>query len=903
MKIAIELNEVFARSMDYYKLLGFAEIEKSEKFSKGNLDLARKQLTAYLAKMFFEADGFFIQRRWQYGTKQTSGFIIRPHPDNLEPCFAKSSLAFKCVLINDKHLEIVGPESYSGPILSDKELCYYGRLCSIERFSFNETDYEGLEFLKALPEMGADLTVPLNKWNKYLDWRQKLAEKKANEAYEYKSFKLRNNGYQIDFCLKNPDVLELIKGRLIGESLRVYTAVTEDVESDYSDYEENRTKQPKAVFEASFRTVKTPLRQHSAKGGGNYSFRRQGSPRGMPEELVVSIVQDDPNDRKKHSVENIPDCGFLRAAMEGELSAIDIQRNGLRRLAEFRSVNPNIRHWLFDIKQARSVSIDPGIDWTPDQQLNEEQLECVSKSLSLEDLLLLWGPPGTGKTTVISEVASQYCRRGQRVLVSSQANLAVDQALDKLPKMPHIRPIRISTSKSMQGLDNRMDMMRWLEAVANQTKKSITSEMDEKWSGLKKEWHAQLRKMQILDISEPCMQHYKKCANVIGATCLETGKLDFISGVQFPASFDISIVDEVSKATPPELLLPALLGRRTMLVGDHRQLPPVFRESTFPEAVENQELGQDEFDKFRDMVTACMFEHFFDMGDPSIKCGLCQQYRMHPQIMAAINQFYADQPLKAGGGEVNLAKSKSHNLTPKSTSGHSWLPEGKHLVWIDSSTNGSQQPAQDEKIGTSRQNMAEAELCVHLLKTILPQNQSVAIISLYRAQIQNIIRLLKYDDDARIKKFIEDKSVNTVDQFQGSERDVIIVSLTRTDDKLTGEFIKDFRRINVAMSRAKKLLIIIGRGKTFDSGMVDVPSVEKGRSEAKPAYREIRKLAEETGIYVRLPTVFQENSDSKEHNIKKFHKQNRNKGNQPLRKHDGEDECGSLTDYFGKAFE
>jgi superfamily I DNA and/or RNA helicase len=400
-------------------------------------------------------------------------------------------------------------------------------------------------------------------------------------------------------------------------------------------------------------------------------------------------------------------------------------------------------------------------------------------------------------------------------------------------------------------------MMRWLQSIAKQTSETLDEEADEVWHGLKKDWLGQLQKTQITDLSEPCSRHYQKHANVIGATCLETGKPDFISSSQFGSRFDLSIVDEVSKATPPELLLPALVGKRTLLVGDHRQLPPVFGESTFPEAVENGELEEVEFEKFRNMVTTSMFEHFFEHGDVSIKCGLCQQYRMHPQIMNAVNQFYADQPLLPGLGAEVLSKMKEHSLSLTTPAGTPWLSNNQHMVWIDSSRNGKGAEAFDEKVGTSRQNMAEAELCVHLLKSLLPQNQSIGLISLYRAQIQNINRLLKEESaDPLVKRFVEDKSVNTVDQFQGSERDIIIVSLTRTDNKLTGEFIKDYRRINVAMSRARKLLIIIGRGETFDSGMVEVPAEEVGRSEARSSYKEIRQLAAQDDAYKRLQSVF-----------------------------------------------
>jgi hypothetical protein len=235
---------------------------------------------------------------------------------------------------------------------------------------------------------------------------------------------------------------------------------------------------------------------------------------------------------------------------------------------------------------------------------------------------------------------------------------------------------------------------------------------------------------------------------------------------------------------------------------------------------------------------------------------------MHPQIMAAVNRFYADQPLSAGGGHEQLAKAKTHSFSLLRADGTPWLKPGQHLVWIDSTFDADGKPVKDEKIGTSRHNEAEARVGVELLRSLLPKTDSIGLISLYRAQIQKIEALLKNEDDSLLRDFLNNNGVNTVDQFQGSEREVIIVSLTRTDPHLTGEFIKDFRRINVAISRAKKLLIIIGRKETFDSGIVEVPSEAGKGIEARPVYKEIREIAQKTGLQIALQAVMPINRDN-----------------------------------------
>jgi hypothetical protein len=220
--------------------------------------------------------------------------------------------------------------------------------------------------------------------------------------------------------------------------------------------------------------------------------------------------------------------------------------------------------------------------------------------------------------------------------------------------------------------------------------------------------------------------------------------------------------------------------------------------------------------------------------------------------MGAVNQFYADQPLRPGTGHENLSRIKQHDFHLINHAGQKWLKPSLHLVWIDSTYDARGQAVENQRAGTSRFNEAEADLCVDLLRSLLPQTKDIGIISLYRAQILQIQNKLREENDPTLRQFLEAKGVNTVDQFQGSERDIIIVSLTRTDDHLSGEFVKDFRRINVAISRAKKLLIVIGRQKTFDSGQVEVPAQEIGKSETRPAYQAIRELAEEYGVYTTL---------------------------------------------------
>jgi hypothetical protein len=861
MKIALNLKALEEQPWKFAPLLREIDEGPTEFSARGKRE-EFSILKQFVQQCLLQQRNCLIYRRWAYDTQQTSQFVLRPHPNNLSDQFEKSRLAFVCQIDESDSLKVIGAEARSGDPVEhleqpcDAELVIPGNNAWATPVS---TDAAGIAFIKQLPEVDADFDKAASTWTHYLDWRQKLAERKANELYTFKASKVTARGKKVELILEDPHVCEMIKQRLNGETVRLYTEDAreelQDQEEREQDDDESRAKRtpPKAVFEGVFKWVyPEDSDQETTRGRGRYNLRRKGSPTGQPEILKLCVEAEN-DDENPYTASDIPEQGILKAAMEGELAAVDVQRNGLRRLAEFQSENPRLRWWLFDPKEADPCIAEPP-EFVADGTLNEEQLDAVKRALALQNLLLLWGPPGTGKTTVIAEIASQYCRLGCRVLISSQANLAVEQALERLPQLPHIRPARISTSKQNRDkLKVHENMHWWLLACAKQAEKSAQTEDDPAWQSLLNDWKDHVRnKLGLQDLDEPTIRYYRKNANVIGATCSETGKKDFYNSSEINPKFDLSIVDEVSKATPPELILPALLGKRTLLVGDHRQLPPVFRDTTFPEAVENGEITDIEFDNFREMVTTSYFKHLFESVDPSIRVALQQQYRMHPQIMDAVNQFYADQPLRSGGGDEDLARRKAHSFQLTNEADQQWLKPGAHLVWIDSTYDVRGQAVENQRAGTSRFNEAEADLCVDLLRNLIHQTDDIGIISLYRAQILQIQSKLRDENAPELRKFLEAKGVNTVDQFQGSERDIIIVSLTRTDDHLSGEFIKDFRRINVAISRARKLLIVIGRQKTFDSGQVEVPAEVIGQSETRPAYMAIREIAERHGIYTTL---------------------------------------------------
>ena len=256
--------------------------------------------------------------------------------------------------------------------------------------------------------------------------------------------------------------------------------------------------------------------------------------------------------------------------------------------------------------------------------------------------------------------------------------------------------------------------------------------------------YAQEREIYLKDFINGC--------NVVGVSCTENGRTLIENGFD---QFDVAIIDEVSKATPPELLFPMLRGKKVVLVGDHRQLPPLFNEheTSYLEAVQQYEgdeeapLTMEDFNKYKDMVTSSLFERYFNQADPSIKETLAIQYRMHPDIMEIINLFYGGQ-LQDGNQDRGEA-AKSHGLRIDSVEGTPMIVPERHAYWFDSSELLGKMVLEQRREGSSSaENLAEAQMILELLRKVelayremnLGRKVTVGVISFYFDQVALIRR-------------------------------------------------------------------------------------------------------------------------------------------------------------------
>lgn len=363
-------------------------------------------------------------------------------------------------------------------------------------------------------------------------------------------------------------------------------------------------------------------------------------------------------------------------------------------------------------------------------------------------------------------------------------------------------------------------------------------------------------------------QIYVNACNVVGISCTDNMKNLSDNGYN---DFDVVIIDEVSKATPPELLIPLMKARKAVLVGDHRQLPPMFKEheGSYKELVESQEdtpeeikelLTKENFKKFENMVTSSLFKDYFEQASDTIKHSLLVQYRMHSDIMEIINRFY-EQRLSCGNSEEVERLEKNHDLTIKGVDGSTFIKPENHAYWVDSSALPSGRPIYEVRpnYSTSNYNVLEKYIIIELLKKIAhsykekgyskENKKTVGVISFYQMQVNKIREIFReaknYFDFSSI-----DVDINTVDRFQGKEKNIIITSLVRNNRKgHASKHVVAFERINVAFSRAQELLIIVGAKHMYENQSVKLPNMDMPGFKTAPVYKNIMEGLNRKGCF------------------------------------------------------
>jgi ATP-dependent RNA/DNA helicase IGHMBP2 len=423
--------------------------------------------------------------------------------------------------------------------------------------------------------------------------------------------------------------------------------------------------------------------------------------------------------------------------------------------------------------------------------LNEWQREAVELAIGAEDVSVVHGPPGTGKTTVLVEIIRQAVARGERVLASAPSNIAVDNILEKLAKT-NLRVVRLGHPA------------RTLEAVRYRTLRYQASE-DPQYQQVQEmdAWRAQLgRKLERTGSRglsgearheayvemKRLWQDARKLELTITRRLALSAEVALsthggLSNHVLRGVFDWVVMDEASQATEPLSWIPLLKAGRVVFAGDNMQLPPTLYSR---EAIKGG-------------LEVTLFERLQKSLPASLRTMLRVQYRMHETIMGFSSQeFYGGELIAHADVEKHLAKDlegvKDTELTR--------VP----MVFID--TAGANYDESFDDLLQSRANSGEAELAGKLFAELSAAGlkpEDIALLTPYRSQV----RLLKE------KLGASGVEIGTVDGFQGREKEATIVSLVRSNDQGQVGFLSDTRRMNVALTRARRLLIVIGDSTTI----------------------------------------------------------------------------------------
>lgn len=461
-----------------------------------------------------------------------------------------------------------------------------------------------------------------------------------------------------------------------------------------------------------------------------------------------------------------------------QISALDAAHSAQRgRFVQLRDV----------LLGERSPTFDRAPDVSPLSRLNASQLEAVRFALSARDVAIIHGPPGTGKTTTLVEVIRQAVAREQKVLACAASNLAVDNLLEKLVaagekaiRLGH--PARVLPELQQHTLDLLVDahpdvkIARKLVKEAQALRASAGKYTRAKPApGARQAMRAEAADLMAdaRRLERQVVEHLLDSAAVV--CCTLTGIDDSVLGDR---RFDLVVIDEAAQATEPACWIPLLRGERVVLGGDHCQLPPT--------------IVSDE--AARGGLGVSMMERLARQLGPTVMRRLEVQYRMHEQIMEFSSAEFYEGALKAD------ESVREHTLTDLPHVAEHRLTTAP-LLWLD--TAGASYDEEQEEQGGSRSNRQEAELVKKQVELLLANGvagDELAVVTPYAAQARLLRELIR----------VPDLEIDTVDGFQGREKEAVIVSLVRSNDRGEIGFLSDVRRMNVALTRARRKLIVVG---------------------------------------------------------------------------------------------
>ncbi|HZU68054.1 MAG TPA: AAA domain-containing protein [Ktedonobacteraceae bacterium] len=461
----------------------------------------------------------------------------------------------------------------------------------------------------------------------------------------------------------------------------------------------------------------------------------------------------------------------------------------------------NLMRWLQTDRHLRELvagSVRPRFDTTavtPRTDFNAQQNLAVEQALRTRDYLLIHGPPGTGKTNVIAEIVKRLCAQGQRVMLAAFTNQAVDNMLKRLDDEGFHDYVRLGHERSTD------------ESIKNRLLQKLVEQEEDTLQGVR----------QIL----------RKAAVIASTTATwSSDKYDSSAAAEREANregsllqFDVAIIDEAGQLTVPAILGALRFAKRFILVGDEKQLPPLVLSK------EAQEKGLSEslFEKLKGLDDAYINNH---PGTTSACVPLTVQYRMNKWISHFASRMFYEGKLKphdsVADARLELVEPATFFAGEPPAILRAVDPEYP-VVFLD--VRGEQEGI---KMSNAEARAVREVVAGLLLRGIEPRD--IGIIAPFRAQVANLRRHLLDEHElsqwpAPLKDMtIREMSIDTVDRFQGGEREVIIISFATTTAPEIGSQLREHltnpNRLNVALTRARKKLILVGSAPALEKLLV-----------------------------------------------------------------------------------
>lgn len=550
----------------------------------------------------------------------------------------------------------------------------------------------------------------------------------------------------------------------------------------------------------------TPEKHHT---GGVINYVRDNT-------MVITLNSDDLPDWIDEHLLGVDLMFDEMAYREMEFAMKEVMKASDNRVAELRDTLLGYR------SPVSGLQLPVAGDWQPATELNLSQWRALEKILTAQDVGNIHGPPGTGKTTTLVQAIKLTVQEEKQVLVCAPSNAAVDLLADKLSeqglrvlRIGH--PARVTEQSLSKTLDARIAMHEHYKELRVLRKKM--GQLRDMAFKYKRDFGYQERQQRKLLLQEA--KAMKADADVLEfyiindllnnsdvITCTLVGAANHtLRGKRYKTVF----IDEAGQALEPACWIPILRAERVIFAGDHFQLPPTIKS----------------IEAAREGLSHTLFEKCIQ-HQPQTASMLQVQYRMHEDIMRFPSRYFYHDEL--------IAHESVAQHAIQTTDGDGELISLPPIDFIDTAGCGFTEAQDAETL--SRYNEEEAQLVIRHLEKLIREvgtddwTHTIGIITPYSAQVERLAKLAEASEEISIlARYV---TINTVDAFQGQERDIIAISFVRSNEKSEVGFLSDIRRTNVAMTRARKKLIMVGDSATLGT---------------HPFYLELLDYVQQKGFY------------------------------------------------------